>query len=402
MKLVDLKLSHSDGDAVIAGRFLRHGASREETLLISVPEQHHDMLSDSRDVFLPVLMLPCMVTGEPLDLGGEVSAQLLDQVPAIQEIYLAWFSNFKPVEVIASRSKTVRTRGPATGTFFSAGADSFHTLREAVNGNVRGVDQLSHLLFVRTTAGRESRGFGQPLVLDEANDSSGLERELDQVAKATNTTLVRVDTNVQALFPDFNWSLYHHGAALASIGLALSKKLGKQIISSGWSYRDVHPWGSHPFTDPLWSTEYIQFLHYGNHVTRAEKLAEVVALDELALKHLRVCIHNSSLTNCGLCYKCLRTMIPLDMVGKLAAATTFPSTMPDDLSKAFAEGQELHEDDPLFRLASKLGHNEYAEKIKSLIDKRNRRRSLKRFMEASPALSRIVEPISRVRRRLKH
>jgi len=401
MKLVNLTLSQSHGDATVAGQFVRQGSSIEETLIISVPEQYHDMLSDSRDVFLPVLLLPCMVTGEPLDLGGEVSGKLLDQIPKIQEIYLSWFSNFKPVEVIASRSKTLCSRASATGAFFSAGADSFHTLREAVNGNIRGIDELNHLVFVRSTAGRKFRGFGQPLSLNEANESSGLEQELSEVAAATNTTLVRVDTNVQSLFADFNWSLYHHGGCLAAIALALSRTLGTQIISSGWSYRDVHPWGSHPFTDPLWSTEYLQFLHYGNHVTRAEKLAEVIAEDELALKHLRVCIYNSSITNCGKCYKCLRTMIPLDMVGKLAAATTFPSTMPDNLISAFLHDKGSLEDDPLYRLARKLDHKEYEEKIEAMINKRNRRRALIQFMEASPVLSHIVEPLRRARRQLK-
>ena len=401
MELVNLQISQAHGDAMVTGQFVRQGASHDETLIISVPERYYDMLSNSRDVFVPVLLLPCMKTGESLDLGGEVSGRLLDQIPEIQEIYLSWYPTLKPVEVIALRSNASPARASGTGAFFSAGADSFHTLHEAINGNIRGIGRLSHLVFVRSTAGREYRGFGRPALLDDTNDSSGLELELQQIAEATNTSLVRVDTNVQGLFTDFNWDLYHHGGSLASIALALSRGLGTQIISSGWSYRDIHPWGSHPFTDRLWSTDYLQFLHYGSHVTRAEKIAEKVASYDLALDHLRVCNYNSSITNCGRCYKCLRTMIPLDMVGKLAAAKTFPSMMPNDFSMALPHDGGSLEDESLYRLACKLGHDEYVKKIETIVNKRNRVRAVRQFLEASPALAPMVGPLRRARRLLK-
>ena len=398
MKLVDISLSRTDYYATLVGRFLREGSNTVEELFIRVPERHFELLRESRDAFLPVLMLPCMRTGESLDMGGPVSARLLDQLSRIQEIFLAWYADFKPVEIHAVHATESHSRGPATSAFFSAGADSFHTLREALNGNIRDVDRLDYLIFVRSTAGQDFRGFGLPIALGELNESSGLEQELDDIAAATGTEIIKVDTNVQGLFPDFNWSLYHHGGALASIAIALSQNTGTQIISSGWSFRDVHPWGSHPFTDPLWSTEYLQFIHYGNHVTRAEKIAEVIAVDSLALKHLRVCNYNSSITNCSRCYKCLRTMIPLDMVGKLLDAETFSSTMPANIMAAFLHDQGSLEDEPLYRLARKLGHTDYMHKIESLINKRNRRRSMIQYLESSPLFSQLVAPLRRVRR----
>ena len=401
MRLLNVKRLHSGDEAMVAGEFLRQGSSNVETLTISVPEQFHGMLSDATEVMVPALLLPCMKTGEPFEIDGEVSARLLAQIPDIEAIYLSWYSALRPVEVIATARQVTRDRAPGTGAFFSAGADSFHTLHEAVRGNIRGIDRPSHLLFVRSTAGNESRGFGQPLALGEANDSSNLEQEMDEIARATETSLVRIDTNIQGLFPDFNWSLYHHGGGLASISLALSRGLGTQLISSGWSYRDLHPWGSHPSTDPLWSTEYLTFIHYGNHVSRAEKIAEVIAEDELALRHLRVCNLNSSITNCGRCYKCLRTMIPLDMVGKLGDAKTLPSAVPTDLSAAFESDDGSLDDEPLYRLARKLGRDDYTKRIEELINKRNRRRAVQQFMEASPVLQPLVAPVRRVRRALR-
>lgn len=386
---------------MVAAQFLREGAARPETLVISVPERHYDMLQRSRDVFFPALVLPCMKTGESFDVGGAISGAFLDQYPELQDIYLSWYPDLRPVDVLADRAASSPPAADGVASFFSAGADSFHTLREAVSGHIRGVENLDYLIWVRSTAGRTHRGFGRPLQLGESNDSSAVESEMEEIAKRTGTTLIRVDTNIQALFPDFNWSLYHHGGGLASISLALSRGIGRQLISSGWSYRDLHPWGSHPATDPLWSTDYLSFQHYGNHVSRAEKIVYVVANDQLALDHLRVCNYNSSITNCGACYKCLRTMIPLDMVGKLGQARTFPAQVPEDISMAFMHDDGTLDDEPLYRLARKLGREDYARRIKAIIDKRNRRRAMRQLMESTPMLSPVVEPLRRARRALK-
>ena len=102
--------------------------------------------------------------------------------------------------------------------------------------------------------------------------------------------------------------------------------------------------------DRLWSSERIEFIHYGAHVTRPEKIAEVVALDPIALKNLRVC-PDSPVSNCGKCYKCLRTMIPLDIVRKLKEASTFPDEVPSDLRLALVRGEGSVEDEPIYRLA---------------------------------------------------
>ena len=94
-------------------------------------------------------------------------------------------------------------------------------------------------------------------------------------------------------------------------------------------------------------------------------------------------------------------MIPLDMVGKLAAAKTFPSMMPNDFSMALPHDGGSLEDESLYRLACKLGHDEYVKKIETIVNKRNRVRAVKQFLEASPALSPMVGPLRRARRLLK-
>jgi hypothetical protein len=82
--------------------------------------------------------------------------------------------------------------------------------------------------------------------------------------------------------------------------------------------------GSHPLTDPLWSTEGTEIVHEGAEVGRADKVAKI-AENPAALACLMVCA-NSVTSNCGRCEKCLRTMIALRALG--VSTTAFPEFPP--------------------------------------------------------------------------
>jgi hypothetical protein len=81
------------------------------------------------------------------------------------------------------------------------------------------------------------------------------------------------------------------------------------------------PLGSHPLTDPLWSTEAVEIVHDGAEARRTEKILRIVD-DAEALDNLRVCFDDMN-TNCGRCAKCLRKMLPLRLLGVQSAP--FPS-----------------------------------------------------------------------------
>jgi hypothetical protein len=99
------------------------------------------------------------------------------------------------------------------------------------------------------------------------------------------------------------------------------------FIAASRSYADLIPLGSHPLLDPLWSTETTEFVHDGCEATRIEKAA-VIASDDIALKHLRVCWENrGGAYNCGRCEKCLRTMACLRTLGVLQRCSAFESPL---------------------------------------------------------------------------
>ena len=112
---------------------------------------------------------------------------------------------------------------------------------------------------------------------------------LETVADALGKRLVVVEMNLrETRFAEANWSGLTHAAALAAAGLTLERGYGTLLIPSSAGYRDLRSWGSHPLTDPLFSTSGTDVLHDGPAFMRVEK-TEYVTESEVALAALRVC-----------------------------------------------------------------------------------------------------------------
>ena len=58
-----------------------------------------------------------------------------------------------------------------------------------------------------------------------------------------------------------DWQTEYHGAALATVGHALADVLGEVLIPGSYAEADLHPWGTHPDLDPLWSGSAVRFVH---------------------------------------------------------------------------------------------------------------------------------------------
>jgi len=137
-----------------------------------------------------------------------------------------------------------------------------------------------------------------------------------------------VETDVKRVAKRYvRWGDQYHGAVLASIAHLLSNRFERVLIPASAPAIRLHPWGSHPELDPLWSSELVELSHDGA-VTRAEKIA-VVKESQVALDNLRVCFQkDTGRLNCGECEKCLRTMVGLRIVGALERCPTMPDEVP--------------------------------------------------------------------------
>lgn len=289
-----------------------------ERLHFTVHGAAPEWLTMTGDAFLAALLMPAMALGEELVIEAPVSPRLHRSARTVMDIYTAWWGDRHRVVPLRCAAKVlpVRHAGPGpVGLYFTAGVDSFYSLLKDVQLSTDlGHEPVTHLLYANF---ERHTGRAYDRLLDR----------LRRVAEETDRQLVLIDTNVRSLTEHVTFWPDYHGAALASVALALQGLLCRCLIAASYDYRHLPPWGSHPILDPLWSTERLEIVCDGAEASRAGKVADQVARSRLALETLSVCWRSEPGHNCGVCEKCLRTMAALEMAGSLGRSATFPRTL---------------------------------------------------------------------------
>ncbi len=298
------------------------------SLEVHYPKAIGDHLDPSNGDFLFAAMLPiAMRLGEALEIDATVSGKLLDNCWDLQSILLACDRQLQRIEV-ATRSERVDlpSARAGRGLFFSGGLDSSYSLAKNLSGLPPRAGRFTHLLTVigfDVLAWEEARA--QPMI-----DAT------EQVAKRHGLDHVVVRTNLRELSDRVvDWLNVYHGAALAAMGLPLASLLRTLNIASSAAYDQQMLLGSSTFLDPLWSTGRLRFIHDGSETERLGKARFLTSFPDL-VRQLRVCTieTDSPVYNCGLCAKCLRTMIDLQIVGLLEVSDEFPDAIDTDAVRA--------------------------------------------------------------------
>jgi hypothetical protein len=266
------------------------------------------------DACLAATLLAAMATGEPLHVEASVSAALFKHVQGIQDIQRSWHPNLDCVPVSAAHlTEAPPQQSSRRAVFFSLGVDSFHAV---LKNRESATHSPTDLLLIE--------GFDK-----RARNAPAYYRMLAEHARATaaamSLRLAIIRTNSRALCERFvPWGAVGHGAAIASCGLAVGNAFDEVSIAASFTYSTLTPWGSHPLLDPLWSTARTQFRHVGCEASRLDKL-RICTQSPIAMQHLRVCYHNEAgAYNCGVCEKCVRTMLGLRCLGVLEDCATLP------------------------------------------------------------------------------
>lgn len=314
-----------------APRLTRAGALFTLTCTVTVPGRDPQQLwitssregvTDRADPFVALSLLPAMKLGVPLISEAPVSRSLLESgLPQIQRIYRLWRKDkwntahpeFYPIQVLADAVEDLDDAGRAVGSFYSGGVDSSFSLVDAV-------DEVTDLLFIRdfeTEFGPEA----------DQQAISGVTR----VAEAEGKRLIVAHSNGKVVFDELVSWAHYHGGFLASIALLHQNHFTKMHIPSSYSILQLHSWGSHPLVDPLWSTRALKIVHDRVDISRIEKTA-AIAEDPLLLENLRVCW--SPVHNCGVCSKCIRTLLTLQLLGRYEHGSPFdrPPITPREIS----------------------------------------------------------------------
>ena len=291
------------------------------------PAAYGEYLSSANgDPFVPAFLAPAMLLNEPLVIEAEVSPKLLDSVDEIQTVLSCFEPRLCPIELAAPaaslRQADWRPCG-ARALFYSMGVDSSYSLHKNASRWGDGPGAITHLVPVE----------GFDVYLWESQRWPPMLARITEVADAYGKAVLPVTTNLRELTDRLvDWVVVYHGAALASVALALGELFEDACLAAAQTYQRIIPRGAHPLLDPLWGTETLNFGHDGLEADRLSKI-RYLATAPVVLRNLRVCA-TGELTdayNCGRCEKCLRTMIGLHVAGVLDRCDTLPNTFDLDL-----------------------------------------------------------------------
>jgi hypothetical protein len=238
-------------------------------------------------------------------------------VPAVLALWNQWDARATPIEVRAAPFRPVH-RASAAAVFFSGGVDSFYSV-VSTDSRYGSADPraIRFLVFCH--------GFDIPL--EDRGRYEYVRAHLARAADDLGKELVSARTNARDFVGCVDWAHQGYGPCLGGLGLALGAIADTVYLPAAYAYHQIHAEGanaSHPFVDPLWSTENVDIVHSGGEATRARKIARL-ARSPVALAHLRVCWQNvEGAYNCCRCEKCLRTMAELELCGVLDGMETFP------------------------------------------------------------------------------
>lgn len=249
------------------------------------------------DPFLAAALLPAMRTGRPIaiDPSLHVSPALLAGISKLQTIFRFWFEWADPVG-ISGGIPTPAPAGDGTGALFSGGVDSSFTL-------LAGNGAIDHLLFVdRVDTGKE---------FNSAAYRSALPA-MQRIADHFGATLLQASTNAKEFGHGYGID-WHDAMGGSFAALAMSCRFSELRFPASTVWSDLTPLGTHPVSDPLWSTEGTTIIHHGNDHTRIEKLVKLSG-NRVIMDNLRVCMEGDD-GNCGKCEKCLRTMACIRAIG---------------------------------------------------------------------------------------
>jgi len=292
---------------------------QEVVAFFESPSGTHRVRLHSEDValracaesFAAAALLPGMRQGLPLQLSLRLDARFHDNLARIQSLQKSWDPSLHLIAVEAPTQTGARSPGPRVGLFFSGGVDSMYSL-------LKHRDEITDLIVVH--------GFDIPLADEERCRQA--EEQVRRIGAHFGKRVIKITTDIRTLTdPYAECGGQAHGAVMAAVAHLLGDEFGWILISASDSSAEAVPWGSHREMDPLWSTAALRVEHDGIEASRLDKLRLIVD-ESVALENLRVCWKNEQgMLNCGVCEKCIRTMIALRVLDALHRCPAFSNPL---------------------------------------------------------------------------
>lgn len=303
---------------------------KEAECFYSVPERFADFAdAASSNCFLVGLLYPAMRWGEDIHVEGKVSARLLFNINEFLVPFMSMCdSRLKPIKATADATDDEGCRAArAVGTGFSGGIDSFTTIREHFERPTPEGFKITHLFFFNVGAHGIPKDETERLAIERKFQARY--EKLKNFPAEVGLPFVPVNSNVHQFHP---WGhLEVATLATASAALFLQRGIRRYYLASAghpyfhlWHYLGMRRRPDdiaylNPYLLPWLSTESLDFVDDGTFLDRSQKTV-LIADYEPATRYLNVCGNHDTLdTNCSICPKCCRTLLTLELIGKVDA-----------------------------------------------------------------------------------
>lgn len=287
---------------------------KKDVLWYEVDDKYRDYLTVERtDAFVVGLFLLAFQEGCDIHVLGPMSESLyytlnIHLLPLTAEI-----RRHKHIKIYCDDLKSdPLPHAQGVGTGLTCGIDTFSTIYSHLSDDCPDDYKITHFTFFNV---------GSNGMLGGTKARALFKKRIAMVkpcAEELGKELITVDSNISEIL---QMNFYEsHSYRHISAGLVLQKLFHVYYYSSAYSlkYFELKP-GSPGHYDifnmSMLSTETVSFYSTNPYETRVDK-TRLVSEFKPATKYLNVCIKDGR--NCGGCEKCLRTLLTLDVLGKLA------------------------------------------------------------------------------------
>lgn len=288
-----------------------------------VPSEYADYLCIERsDAFVVACIYFAMVAGLDIQSDVPITSCLKYQLnEQIIPLLCNERSGFKRIGIQCDTAGDLEQSLKCVGTGISCGVDSFSTILMGLKNTLPEGNKITHLA-VFNTGSLNFYGYETIKSLETWREET--EKELDyhvrtgkKVADELGLKFISVDTNIPDLYQ--GCFLLSHTYRNMSCILATQKMWGCYYYASageGLFSADIrNDSGAYDaFILPNISLHNLKFYVSGFELLRMDKI-KMIADNIVVQKYLNVCSYGKE--NCGRCTKCKRTMLNLDLIGKL-------------------------------------------------------------------------------------
>ena len=285
----------------------------KRTVWAEVSNKYKDYLCYERcDAFVVGVLNYAMRHGHDIECEAPIGEDLYYQISVYLIEALCKSSKvLYKTKIFAEIDSSVLTSAGAVGTGISCGVDSFHVLAMQSDTPLKR-HQLTHLAFNNVG----SHGTGE-----KARKLFAERKQLaEKFCQENKFELIELNSNLMDMIPQSHYLSNTYSSCFAI--LALQKLYSIYYYASCQPFREFSLLNNERYdssyydllTLDVFSTPNLRIYSEGANLSRLEKTRHVVEYIP-SYKYLNVC--NNTAENCGRCEKCTRTLLALEVLGRL-------------------------------------------------------------------------------------